>query len=156
MGMAVAGCGSDDDASPTTGESEQQPNDGNGGGGVGTADGGTSGSSDPASGVLPDSVPDDFEIPFPSGWEIDIHDEIGLIGNAAQLLYAEDRYAEVVAFYDDWTQSRSEEYSRTESGETVIYTRMDGTLWIITVSKDDQRGQNWTLLQVTGGSAEAN
>lgn len=154
LGMALAGCSSGDDASPTTAGSQQQPGDGNGGGGQDGDDGGTSGPSE--SGDLPDSVPDDFEIPFPSGWEIDVHDEIGLVSSGTQLLYAEDRYDEIVAFYDDWTESRSEEYAKTVAGDTVAFTRMDGTIWLITVSKDEQRDQKWTLLQVTGGSAEAN
>lgn len=139
--LVAAGCGSGDEGAPATQSADQDSNDAGSGDGAGSA---------PSSGDLPASVSDGFPVDIPGGWEIDIQGEIGMTNTAsAQLLYPADAYDSIVAFYDDWTESQSDEYARTEVGDQVIYTGIESGVFSITVTPDEeQRDQTWTLLQV--------
>jgi len=103
----------------------------------------------------PDSVRDDYPVPFPSGWELDIQGEIGLTdAGSAQLLYPNDAYDRIVAFYDDWFESQPDEFARSVVSDQVIYQLLGETYYQVTILPDhEERDGTWTLLQVSGGIA---
>ncbi|MGA7227485.1 MAG: hypothetical protein WBZ40_08255 [Acidimicrobiia bacterium] len=147
--LVATGCSSGDDAT-TTDETQGQTTDSGGA----DDDGGTTSGGAGTSGDLPSSVPDDFPIAIPQGWEIDIHAEIGLTGGVTQLLYSKDEFANIVAFYDDWTGSQPDEYAKTETADRVIFTRLETPTYLITVERDhEERGETWTLLQASGSTS---
>lgn len=160
---ALAGCGSGDDepAAPEAGESADDggavdagADDGGGSGGDSGGDDG--GGDDPGAGGSdrPASVRDDYPIPFPPGWVFDILGDIGMEETSgAQLLYPNDAYDEVVAFYDDWFESQPEEYGRTvQSDGFVIYQILGDTYYQVSIAPDyEERGETYVTLQVSGG-----
>jgi uncharacterized protein YceK len=108
----------------------------------------TSGESD-----LPASVPEDFPIAIPAGWEVDFNEEIGLTNSSPRLFYASERYDEIVSFYDDWTASQPDDYQRTESDTGITFTRTVAPPYVITIIRDhEERDQTWTLLGASGSS----
>mgnify|MGYP003116649691 CR=1 FL=1 len=128
------------------------------GGGAGDDDGGAGAADDQGSAARPgsdrpDSVRDDYPVPFPSGWELDIQGDIGMTdASSAQLLYPNDAYDDIVAFYDDWVEAQPDEFARSVVGEQVIYQLLGELYYQISILPDhEERDGTWTLLQVTGG-----
>lgn len=158
-----AACSSGDDepatedaAEPATGDDsgdgsgDSGGDDGDDGGGSETGDQGSAGSGS----GRPESVRDDYPVPFPAGWEIDIQGEIGMVeASGAQLLYPDGAYDDIVAFYDDWYDAQPGESARTVSGDQVFYQLLDGgDLYQVSVTPDhEERDETWVLLQVFGG-----
>ena len=101
----------------------------------------------------PDSVREDFLIPIAAGWEVDIQGDIGLTNvSGAQLLYPNDAYDDIVAFYDDWFESQPVEFGRSVVGERVFYQLLGDSIYQVNVLPDhEERGQTWVALQVSGG-----
>ena len=134
----LAGCSSGDDDSPVA-ES-------------GDDDSPVAESGDPtASGSdRPDSVNEDFPVAFPSGWQVDLLGEIGMSETqGAQLLYANDDYDRLIAFYDDWFASQPEEFvSRSDAGDgSVIYLFLGEPRYQVTVTSGyEERGETWAQL----------
>jgi hypothetical protein len=172
VAVPLAGCssGDDDSARSDPGEQPTEAGDGEAGDGEGssaTSDAGSAGVGDTdgdgggvgrASGSdRPDSVREDFAVPFPSGWVVDIQGDIGLTDmSGAQLLYPNEAYDDVVAFYDDWVESQPDESARTDLEGQIVYQLLGEVFYQITVIPDhEERDETWTLLQVSGG-AEAN
>lgn len=163
--LIASACGRGDGGGTTAPDSDQTSGNGNGDDG-GSDDGdsgnaGTGGEDDssgaaPDSGDLPASVPDDFPIAIPPGWEVDLNGEIGLTVSAPRLLYSADAYDEIVAFYDEWTAAQPEEYSRGEDpqGGGVTYTGgPEGSVRLITVTANhEERDATWTLLHASGSA----
>lgn len=144
--LVMSACGGDSDADPATPDPDQTSDS--------TDDGGDGGSgTPPASGDLPDSVPEGFPIAIPSGWEVDLNGEIGLTVSAPRLLYPADAYADIVAFFDAWTDAQPDEYSRVETDDGVSFTGMANSPRLITVSRDhEERDATWTLLVASGST----
>jgi hypothetical protein len=156
--LVVAACGGDDSADPPAPDpdlsSEDSSTDRDTDDGADNDDGDGAPGTPPASGDLPDSVPDDFPIAIPSGWEVDFNSEIGLTVSSPRLLYPADAYNDIVAFYEEWTDAQPEEYARAEGPQGVIFTRMESPPYIITITPDhEERDATWTLL-VASGSAD--
>ena len=157
----LAGCSSGDDepeADPEIGEPATQGDGGGDDGGGGSEEGGDTeadgqGSAAGSGSGRPESVSDDFPVPFPSGWEIDIQGEIGMTNTSGgQLLYPSAAYDGIVAFYDEWFESQPDEFARSVVGEQVFYQLLGETLYQVNVTPDhDERGETWVLLQVSGG-----
>lgn len=157
--LVVAACGGDDSADPPAPDPDLSSEDsstdtGDTDDGADNDDGDGAPGTPPASGDLPDSVPDDFPIAIPSGWEVDFNSEIGLTVSSPRLLYPADAYNDIVAFYEEWTDAQPEEYARAEGPQGVIFTRMESPPYIITITPDhEERDATWTLL-VASGSAD--
>ena len=156
--LVVAACGGDDSADPPASDTDQSSEDNSTDNG--DADDGADNDGDgapgtpPASGDLPDSVPDDFPIAIPSGWEVDLNGEIGLTVSSPRLLYPVDAYNDIVAFYEEWTDAQPEDYARTEALQGVIFSRIESPPYLITITPDhEERDATWTLL-VASGSAD--
>jgi hypothetical protein len=117
-----------------------------------TEAGGQDSSAGPGS-DRPESVRDDYPIPFPSGWEVDMQGEIGMTDTSgAQLLYPNDAFDGVVAYYDDWFESQPDEFARTVTGDQIFYQLLGETLYQVAVTPDhEELGETWVLLQVFGG-----
>ena len=96
---------------------------------------------------------EDFLIPLMAGWEVDIQGEIGLTETSgAQLLYPNDAYDDLVAFYDDWFESQPDEFVRSEAGRRVFYQLVNESIYQVNVVPDhEERGQTWVALQASGG-----
>lgn len=154
----IAGCSSPEEALPSAdgnGEStDTSQTDGSDAG----ASGGESTNPPGGTGGLPPSAVDDFPVEIPGGWETDILGELGLTNTTGvQLLYPAGDFANIVAFYDDWTESQTGEILRTEVGDMVVYTGVetDSGLHSIAITRDHQeRDQSWVLLQVTGDGSQ--
>lgn len=155
LAVVVGACGSGDDGgAPTTSEQGQESD--------ATTDGGTGensgGDDSPGAGALgesalPASVPADFPIAIPAGWQIDYNEEIGLTVGSTRLFYGSEQYDEIVAFYEDWTASQPDEYQRIESDIGVTFTRSVAPPYVITIVRDhEERDGMWTLLQASGSS----
>lgn len=155
LAMVIAGCGGSDEGAPTTqgsGQTADNGGDGGGGGDDGTNDGGDT-APPAASGDGPVGTDEDFPVPVPAGWEIDIYGELaeqaGIVNSGVQVLYPADDFDSIIAFYDDWTTSQPAEYSRTVAGDQVLYIGMESPIyWITVTANEEQRDQTWTLLQV--------
>lgn len=148
LALILAGCGSDDGA--TTSQAGPTSD------GSGSSDGGQgAGSELPESGDLPESLADDFAVAIAPGWEFDILGDIGMTNTTgAQLLYPQDAFDEVVAFYDDWTASQAVDYTRTEIDDDVVYQSTETPIIVITVSANyEERDQVFTylLIATSGG-----
>lgn len=104
----------------------------------------------------PESVRDDYPIPFPPGWEKDIQGEIGMTNvSGAQLLYPTDAFDSIVAFYDEWFESQPDEFARTVAGEQVVYQQLGETLYQVAVNPThEEGGEIWVILQVSGGAVD--
>jgi hypothetical protein len=154
----LAGCSSGDDE-PAAAESVASaidPATGAGEGGDGGDEGADTSGRDVGAAVgsdRPDSVRDDFLIPLMAGWEVDIQGEIGMTDTSgAQLLYPNDAYDDIVAFYDDWFESQPDEFGRSVVDEQVFYQLLGETLYQVNILPDhDERGQKWVALQAFGG-----
>jgi hypothetical protein len=113
----VAGCGDSDDSGSTssTDESVDSTTDSDDGG-----DGGESSSVGAAVDL------GDFPIPVPPG--VEVSPPIETIGvTAVNISFAVDDFDSVVAFYDDFTTSGSDEYQRVVADAGgVIYTLVSG------------------------------
>jgi hypothetical protein len=135
--VALAGCGSDDDAGGGAGSAEA-------GGGASTepiGDGeGDSGGSSGASGSGSVDV-GDFPIPAPDGVVLDALADAGIpMDSQRQLYYANGDFDRVVAFYDDWT-SQNGVWSRGEAEGTVVFRDISGeALQSISVTPDQDPG----------------
>ena len=163
----LAACSSGDDEpaadadvdAPATEDDGGAGDDGDSDGGAGAVDDGDDGGADDQGSAArpgsdrPDSVRDDYPVPFPSGWEFDIQGDIGLTDmSSAQLLYPNDAYDDIVAFYDDWVESQPDEFARSVVGEQVIYQLLGELYYQIAILPEhEERDGTWTLLQVTGG-----
>ena len=156
----LAGCSSGDDE-PAASESVAPTTDDAGGaeGGDGV-DGGDDGAGAGGGGVgvavgsdRPDSVSEDFLIPLMAGWEVDIMGDIGLTDTSgAQLLYPNDAYDDLVAFYDDWFESQPDEFVRSVVGEQVFYQLVGDSIYQVNILPDhEERDQTWVALQASGG-----
>ncbi len=156
MALTLVGCSSGDDASPTTQATNQSADDdgsSDGGNNEGDTNEGTSDSGS-TSGDLPPSASENFTVGIPQGWEIDILDEIGLSdASGAQLLYDQNAFDDIVAFYDQWIVGQSAEYARTEIDGDLIYQRLETPAVIITVTRNhEERGEVFTYLLIAGGT----
>lgn len=152
-GQADADADADASATDDAGDNGGDADDGGG-----ADDGGDTGANDqgPTAGPgsdRPGSVREDYPVPFPAGWEIDIQGEIGMSEmSSAQLLYPNDEYDDIVAFYDGWFESQPDEFARSVVGDQVVYQLLGETYYQISVLPDhEERDGIWTLLQVTGG-----
>lgn len=102
--------------------------DGGDDGGTDTAttggDGGTTGGDD---GSPPPTVDGDFSIPAPDGINEVLFEMQGSEGQTVQvqLAYDQDDFDRIVSFYDDWYQDVGGNWSRSESGQVVIFTNTD-------------------------------
>lgn len=153
--VPLAGCGSGDDEPAGSESGEPAAEQDAGETATDADDAGTTGErGDPGSGSgRPDSVREDFRIPFPTGWEKDLLGEIGMTETSgAQLLYPLDAYDDVVAFYDEWFESQPEEHIRSvQSDGFIVYQQLGETLYQVTVAPDyEERGETWVALQVSG------
>ena len=143
MLLAVS-CGGDDDASDdvaTPGGGVDATTDADGsddGDGAGSGDAGTGGGSDGG-----EAGSTAGGVPFPAGGR-DVLAEAGLsIDSQVQLFYPQDRFDELVAYYDDYTSSLPGEVFRTESGAVIVYQVFDegsALTATITVERDAQDG----------------
>jgi len=98
MVLVVAACSSQDTA-------ETANDSGDGGDVTVSTDGGGGSSVD---------LPDGLEIPVPDGGEVTtVLDDSSYL--AVALNYPLDRYDDIVAFYDDYTEGTGEEWNRSES-----------------------------------------
>ncbi|MDW3214973.1 MAG: hypothetical protein R8G01_13300 [Ilumatobacteraceae bacterium] len=148
----------DVDAPATEGDGDADDGDADDGNTGAADDDGDGGADDQGSAAdlgadRPDSVRDDYPVPFPAGWELDIQGEIGLTdAGSAQLLYPNDAYDGIVAFYDDWFESQPDEFARSVVSDQVIYQLLGETYYQVTILPDhEERDRTWTLLQVSGG-----
>lgn len=130
----AAGCGGTaDDPTSTTQQS----------GNTQTSAGGSAGGSG-----APPSVSDDFAVDIPDGWQIDLLGEIGMTNTSGvQLLYPADSFNRIVDFYDDWTESQDDTYTRSDEGDMVIFL-VPGETTIAITRGHEERDQTWTLLLV--------
>lgn len=163
--LVVAACGGADSADPPASNTDQSDEDSstdNGNEDSSADNGNTDDSADndggdggpetpPAGGDLPDSVPSDFPIAIPSGWEVDLYDEIGLSVGAARLLYPADAYDDIVTFYEQWTDAQPEDFARIEGPQGVTFSRMESPPAIIIITPNyEERDATWTLLNASG------
>lgn len=152
----LAGCSSGDDEPAAADSTEPATSDAHSGGvaseGGDTDAGGRDAVVSPGSG-RPESVREDYPVPFPAGWEIDIQGEIGMTNTSgAQLLYPNDRYDDVVAFYDDWFESQPEEFARSVIGDEIVYQLLAESVYFVYVTPGhEERDQTWVSLTVSGG-----
>lgn len=159
--LVVTACGGDDSADPPAPNPDQTSvvsSTANGGRDEGADnDAGDDGSeTPPASGDLPASVPDDFPIAIPPGWEVDLNGEIGLTVSSPRLLYPADQYNDIVAFYEEWTDAQPEDFARTEAPQGVTFTRMETPPYIITITPEyEERDATWTLLNASGSADDS-
>lgn len=84
---------------------------------------------------------DGFPIPAPDGLVLDALVDAGVdIGGQRQLLYENDDFDRVVAFYDDWTDGNGE-WSRGESDGTVLFQDVGGVaIRTISITPDHDAG----------------
>lgn len=154
--LVVAACGGADSADPpalaTDQPSDDSSTDNGNTGDSADNDGGDGGpEKPPAGGDLPDSVPDDFPIAIPPGWEVDVYDEIGLSVGSARLLYPADVYDDIVTFYERWTDAQPEDYARIEGPQGVTFSRTESPPAIIIITPNyEERDATWTLLNASG------
>ena len=113
--VVLTGCGGSDDPDSESETSATEKSD------ESTADDSGEGSSDGAAADL-----DDFPIPAPpGGTDAQKIEAEGLI--AYNVTISAGDFESVIAFYDDWTSSQSDEYARTEtSSGGVIWVRTGG------------------------------
>ena len=164
---SLAGCSSGDDepaasesVAPVTDNATGDNGDTAGGGegdATGGADGADTGGGDAGAAVgsdRPDSVRDGFLIPMMAGWEVDVQGEIGLTDmSSAYLLYPNDAYDEIVAFYDDWFESQPGEFVRSETGGQAFYQLVNDSIYQVNVLPDhEERDQKWVALHASGGA----
>lgn len=151
--MGVTGCSGSDEGTPTTAGSEQPADNGDDASGNDE----TNDAGDTAPPASSDDGPvgtdEDFPVPVPAGWEIDIYGELAeqgaTVSSGVQVLYPAEHFDSIVAFYDDWTTSQPTEYSRTVAGDQILYIGMESPIyWITVTANEEQRDQTWTLLQV--------
>lgn len=142
--LALLGCGGgdDDDAGSDSATKESSSPDA----GATAADTGTdadtdSAGSSPAVVVEGDGASDDFPIAAPDGVVLDANAAVGLdMASQRHLLYPNDDFDRVVAFYDDWT-SQNGEWSRVDSEGKVFYQfASTDEIRSITVSPDFDPG----------------
>ncbi len=156
MVVALGSCGSADDGESVSSPAPETADSRGADSTDSEADGNPSdadASAMPSEGELPSSVPADFPIAIPAGWEIDFNAEIGLTVSSTRLFYAADRYDEIVAFYDEWTAEQPDEYQRVETATGATFTRVASPPYLITIGRDHaERGQTWTLLQASGAA----
>jgi hypothetical protein len=124
--VAVA-CSSDDssEGDDAGGDSDTTSStDGSGGGG--DSNGGGNDSDDDA--IVEVGDPDaEFPIAIPDGILVDPLAEAGIrMEGGRQLLYAEDDFDRLVAFYDDWTASQDREFAKAIAGDTVTFLSLEG------------------------------
>jgi hypothetical protein len=107
----------------------------------------------PSSGDRPSGAGEDFPVPIPDGWVIDVNGSIGLVvTNNIQVLYPLDRFESLVDFYDQWTADEPDEYVRIESDNGIVY-QLGSPLRQISVNDDYERdGTQYAvlLISVTG------
>lgn len=143
--MVVAGCGSGDEGAATTQATNQSVDDGGDDDGDGGDEGEGGGDSAPsASGTaFPEGIDEDFLVPVPAGWEIDIYEELAeqgvTVSAGVQVLYPNDDFDRIIAFYDDWTEQDSVDHVRSEAGDTIVYQRMEAPVSQITVQRNFER-----------------
>jgi hypothetical protein len=148
--LVGSGCSGDDDAASDASPADVDTGT-DGEAGTDDADASSGGSGGSPAGDLPDSVRDDFPVAIPEGWTVDLNAEVGITGGgAAHLLYPNDDFDRIVAFYEDWTDAQPDDYSRTdaptENGEGVIFTPLTGTGTISITSDEQERGETVTRL----------
>lgn len=127
--VGLAACGGDDDAGSDAAGVEASAPAVDGEVEADDAPGGAD-SDDPAATASGDDSVDtgggDFPIPAPDGLVLDVLVDAGLdMEGQRQLLYDNDDFDRVVAFYDEWT-SREGEWAQGESEGTVVLQRLDG------------------------------
>lgn len=142
--VAIAACGGDSSESSfaTTAAGSQA--------GADEAPAATGGVSDgSAAGGLPVGADDDFPIAIPAGWLIDFYERTGLeVAGSIQVMYGPDEFDDIVAFYSDWTDARTEDYTRIDSGDVVIFQNAVTPVRRITITGDyEEGGERYTLLQ---------
>ena len=143
IASAMAGCSSDSDSADTTVAVSQGGNSGgeSSAGDGGTAQGGNSG--------LPPSVVADFPIPIADGWVIDIQGEIGMTNaSGVQLLYPNDDFDRLVAYYEQWTDSQASSYAKTEADELTIFANLESSGTITITPNHEERDQTWVHLLI--------
>lgn len=157
--LAACGGGDDEPAAAEAGETagEESGESGSDGEAVGAEGDGDTGTGAGESGSVgnsdrPDSLREEYPIPIAPGWEVDVLGEIGMSETAGvQLLYPEDAYDDMVAFYDEWFESQPEEYGRSVIGEDVVYQLLGGTYYTVNIAPGyEERGRTWVTLLVAG------
>lgn len=158
--LAAAACGGDNGSDPPTSSSDQSPDDNSVDNG-GTDDGGdedgssnAGNTSSPSGTAFPEGIDEDFPVSVPAGWEIDIYEELAeqgvTVSAGVQVLYANDEFGRIVAFYDDWTGTDTADYVRSEAGDMIIYSRTESPVYTITVTKNhEERDSLFTYLLIT-------
>ena len=153
--VALTGCSAGDDNSASPGDTVQPATgDDSGSDGDAPESAGGGDTSPTQSDGSPAGAGEDFPIAIPNGWEIDIHAEIGLTGSGGvQLLYPDDEFDTLVAFYDQWTSDQTDEYAKSEADDLILFTRMDSPAYTIAVTGNhEERGDRFTLLQLSVGN----
>lgn len=156
--IATACGGGDDNGSTANPDSDQtsgneETSDGGSDEGDGGEDGGDSAPS--ASGTaFPEGIDEDFLVPVPAGWEIDIYEELAeqgvTLSGGVQVLYPNDDFDRIIAFYDEWTEQDTVDHVRSEVADTIVYSRMEAPISQITVQRNyEERDGTWTFLVIT-------
>ncbi len=163
--LVLAACGGDDSGDSDSDEdSNQSSQDGTGSDNGGNSDGDGNGASSggDSSGVdgtgFPQGADEDFPIPVPEGWEIDVYAELAEEGvtltGGVQVYYPQDEFDEIVAFYDEWYDNvpDPDQWARSETVGTVVYTRVS-PLAQISISQDvEERGELRTFLTISAAT----
>lgn len=162
--VAVA-CGGDDDAdSPTSdaGQSTTEDSTDTGSDDTEASDNADDESAEDDGGdaatasgtAFPEGIDEDFPVPVPAGWEIDILEELAEDGltvtnGGVQVMYANDDFDRLVTFYDEWTGTDTADYVRSEAGDSMVYQRMESPVYQITFTKNtEEQGNLYTLLVI--------
>lgn len=159
--LIASACGGDDDSGGTTNPDSDQTS-GDSTSDDGGSDDGDSGEEDEngegaasASGTdFPEGTDEDFPVPVPAGWEIDIFEELAEQGatmsGGVSVLYSNDDFDRIIAFYDQWTGEDTVDYVRSEAGDAIIYSRMESPIYTINVTGNhEERDQTFTSLLIT-------